>query len=367
MRTGQGTIRNAAFLIFLAVLCAVSAGAQLTVGDNVNMNLTGNLGYSYTGAVGNGDINSTHGSGVTGDANLTGYYFHPNFLSFDVRPYYDRNQSSSDSQSIVRGTGIGSTVSLFGGSRFPGSVSYGLDFSNNSQFQVGGISSVVGNSASQNFGISWSLLLPDRPHVTASYAIGSSNSSIEGLPQENASTSKTFSLNSGYQLAGWNLQGYLNNVRSHFSSVGFFTADRLSSGGSSTAFGASAQHVLPLHGSFSLGWGHSIYNPEDKSNGSDWTSSSYTAGATFQPWSRLSINQNVGYTTNLFSALERTVFQDGVLVPFNVDNGSHSLYLGTSASLYIGHGFSVGSYFNHRMQTFNDQDYSDSQYGATVN
>lgn len=366
MRTGQSKIRRTATLLCIAILSAVSAAAQLTVGDNVNMNLTGNLGYGYTGSFGN-TINSSHGSGVVGDAHLTGYYFHPNFLTFDVRPYYDRNQNSSDSQSINRGTGIGSSVNLFGGSRFPGSISYGLDFSNNSQFQVGGISSLVGNSNGQNFGVSWSLLFPDMPHVTASYAIGNSNSSIEGLPQENASSSKTFSLNSGYQLAGWNLQGYLNNVRSHFSTLGFLTADRLSSGGSSTAFGAAAQHALPLHGSVSLGWGHSLYNPEDKSNGNNWTSTTYTEGATFQPWTRLSISQNLGYTTNLFGALERTVFQNGVVTPVTIGNGSHALYFGTSASVYVGYGFSVGSYFNHRVQTFSNQDVSDSQYGATVN
>jgi hypothetical protein len=121
------------------LLCAVAGHAQLTFGDYLKMNLNGDLGFGYNGSSGNGEIGSSHSQGMNGDANLTGYYFHPNFFSFQVRPYYDRNQSNSESQSITRSTGIGASVGFFGGSRFPGSISYGKDFSTNSEFRVAGV------------------------------------------------------------------------------------------------------------------------------------------------------------------------------------------------------------------------------------
>src|SRR3954469_18649037 len=86
----------------LAILLSVlTASAQLQVGDDVNLNLSGNLGFGYTDTFGNYNV-SSHSQGVAGDAILTGYYFHPNFVSFDFRPYVDRTQSNSESQNSTR-------------------------------------------------------------------------------------------------------------------------------------------------------------------------------------------------------------------------------------------------------------------------
>src|SRR3954464_356912 len=92
-------------LAILAAFCAVGASAQLEVGDNVKMNLTGDLGFGYSGAFGNTEIGSSHSQGLSGSANLTGYYFHPNFINFEFRPYYERQQSNSDSQTLTSSNG----------------------------------------------------------------------------------------------------------------------------------------------------------------------------------------------------------------------------------------------------------------------
>src|SRR3954463_6250494 len=144
---------RAACLMSAMLLFAVAVHAQLTIGDNLNMKMDGNLGFSYTGGFGNADFQSNHGQGFTANATMTGFYFHPNFISFEFRPYYDRAQNNADSQSITRSSGLGGSANFFSGSRFPGSVSYGKDFSTGSEFRFAGVPSVLGDSSGRNFSI----------------------------------------------------------------------------------------------------------------------------------------------------------------------------------------------------------------------
>ena len=66
--------------ILLAVLPSV---AQMQVGDKWQMNLGGNIGYTYNGNLNQGI--SAHSMGFSGDANLHGSYYNPNFLNFSAR------------------------------------------------------------------------------------------------------------------------------------------------------------------------------------------------------------------------------------------------------------------------------------------
>src|SRR4051812_50071045 len=101
---------------------ALPAAAQLEVGDNWSMNLSGDIGYNYHGNISDGL--SGHSMGFAGDANLTGSYYNPNFLNFNVQPYYDRTQSNSVLGALTNTSGVNSNVNLFSGSHFPGSFSY---------------------------------------------------------------------------------------------------------------------------------------------------------------------------------------------------------------------------------------------------
>ena len=77
----------------MALLTVLPAAAQLEVGDNWSMSLSGDVGYNYRGNLNQGT--SGHSMGFNGDANLNGSYYNPNFLNFNVQPYYGRTQSNS--------------------------------------------------------------------------------------------------------------------------------------------------------------------------------------------------------------------------------------------------------------------------------
>ena len=295
----------------LLLACVHPASGQTTVDDKLKMTLNGSLGVNYADSFGN-YINSSHSLGLAANGTLDGYYYNPNFLSFQVRPYYDRAQSNSESQTITRGSGVGSSVSLFGGSHFPGSISYGKDFSSNSEFSVAGVPSVLGNSSGSDFNISWSALFEGLPKLYASYMITDSTSTLLGTTSESKTTSKNFNLNSNYELAGFSLHGNLNHYNTSFLSPSFLTATTISDTTSSTNYGVTANRRLPLSGSLGLAWSRT-----DSENGTnDSKTDSYSASATITPWHRFSVTEACNYTTNLMAALAKSI-GDGNISPAN--------------------------------------------------
>src|SRR5512140_1761963 len=100
-------------MLLALLLCSTAATAQVTVGNNVNLSLKGELGYGYSANYGNLFTTSSHDQGINGTGDLNGYYFNPNFISFNIRPYYDRNQSNTEAQNILGSTGISTTATFF--------------------------------------------------------------------------------------------------------------------------------------------------------------------------------------------------------------------------------------------------------------
>src|SRR5664279_5479847 len=123
----------------LALCLFVSpAPAQITIGSETKLSMNGELGAGYAGAFGNETTQSSHGLFFTGLTNLNGYFYSPKFLNFNVQPFYNRSQDNSSFQSVLSESGVEASVNLFGGSHFPGSVSYGAGWQIGSQFQIAG-------------------------------------------------------------------------------------------------------------------------------------------------------------------------------------------------------------------------------------
>ncbi len=342
-------------------LCVGAAQAQVTVGDDLKFQANGSLGYNYSGSFGNQDL-SGHGQGLVAEMDAAGYYFHPNFLSFQLRPYYNRNQTNSTSQVINNSSGIGASVGLFAGSRFPGSISYGKDFSSNSQFQLAGIPTVSTNGSGQNFGINWSTLVPNLPQVTANFSSASSNSSFLDFG-DTKSSSKIFNINSTYLLEGFNLQAGLSRYSGSFETPAYLIYQSRSADSSGTTYNASAGHALPLRGSFGLSWSHSNM---DSGIGTEYGTTTYNATNSFAPFRNFSIYQNASYLTNLYGSLLQSI-NGAVTSETQFDSHSKGFFYNTGASYYLGKGISVGGYYNHRYQNLDGAHYTDSQYGGNIN
>jgi hypothetical protein len=359
-KAGRLLAVNAICLAFV-LACVASANGQVTVGDKLNMTLNGSLGATYAGAFGN-YIGSSHGLGFGADGSLDGYYFNPNFLSFQVRPYYDRLQSNSESQMITRGSGVQSSASLFGGSHFPGSISYGKDFSSNSEFRIAGVPSVLGNSSGSNINIAWSALFEGLPSLYADYLITDSTSTLLGTTIESKSSSRNFSLNSNYEIGGFSLHGNLNHYNTEFLSPSFLTAETISNTSSSTNYGVIATRRLPLSGSLGLGWSRTT-----SENGiSDASTNSYTASANVSPLRRLVVTQTWNYTTNANAAISQSLGGGTISPFFNSEMEWDSMYMNTTGTLMVGRGLTISGYLNHRILHFQGRDLKDTQYGGSA-
>ncbi len=359
-KTKSGRIPTA-IAICLLLSFAAAANAQTTVGDNLHMTMNGSLGASYEGSYGD-SIGSNHGLGFGVNGDLNGYYFDPNFLNFRVRPYYDRIQSNAESQSVTRGTGIEGSVGVFGGSHFPGSISYGKDFSRNSEFRFAGVPSVLGNSTGSNIDIAWSALFENRPTLHANYLIADSTATLLGTESQSKSSSRSLSLNSDYKAGGFSLHGILNHYNTEFVSPSFVTGETIGNSSSSTNYGATAVRRLPLSGSLALGWSRST----SENGASDSSNNSYSASAIFSPWERLVISQSWNYTTNVIAALAESLGGDVNSAIFGSKDGWSAMYMSTTGTLMLGNGLTVSGHLNHRIQHFDGSNLGDTQYGGNV-
>jgi len=130
-------IRNAVWVLVALAMWVPRSAAQLEIGDNLQMNMNGSLGFGYGGSFGDPGA-SSHSLSMTGSGTMLGSYYDPNFVSFTVQPYYDRNQSNSASQSIFNESGVTASANFFGGSHFPGYVGYGRNFNSSGSGESSG-------------------------------------------------------------------------------------------------------------------------------------------------------------------------------------------------------------------------------------
>jgi hypothetical protein len=359
-KSGRLLAVNVTVFVF-ALACVTLASGQMTIGNRLNMTMDGSLGASYEGNFGKYS-SSSHGQGFGINGILNGYYFDPKFLSFQVRPYYDRMQSNSESQTITRGSGVESSISLFGGSHFPGSISYGKNFSSNSEFRIAGIPSVLGNSSGNTFDIAWSALFKGLPSFSFNYLIANSTSTLLGTTSQSKSSSKSFGLNSDYKLSGFNLHGTFNHYNTEFLSPSFLTAAAISNTSSSNHYGVTATHKLPFSGNLGLMWSRTA----SENGASDSTSNSYTASAVLSPWRKLVVSETWNYTTNVLGMLAHDLNADASSFQKS-GSGWNSMYTNTMGTLMVGHGLTVSGHLNYRTQHFQGRNLGDTQYGGSVN
>jgi len=357
--------------VLLALMASVPPGlAQVEVGNDLKMNLNGTLGFGYGGGFGTVG-QSNHSVNWNGNGILSGSYYNPSFLSFNVQPYYNRNQNNAQSQSIFDESGVISSANIFTGSRFPGFVSYGRNFNSSGEFGIPGISGLTTNGSGHNFTIGWGAFVPDLPTLSLSYTTSANSSSVLGAEGDIHSATRVFNLNSTYKLVGFNLNGFYTHQNLDLNTPAFLgigSAPSESSSSSST-YGILASHTLPLSGNFSFGFNRTTYDIGSLTSSSDGSTNTADAMATINPTRKLSLMGEMRYTGNLVGALQQSLTTAGGGPVVLLLGGGKSHSFGTSAMAYytLGHGFAVNGRVNRQSQYYNGQTYDFTQYGGTLN
>jgi hypothetical protein len=359
-------IPKAVWVVMVLALWTPRSAAQLEIGDDVKLNMNGTLGFGYGGSFGDPGA-SSHSLNLTGKGTLSGSYYNPNFLSFTVQPYYDRNQSNSESQSIFDESGVVASANLFGGSHFPGSVAYSKNFNSSGQFGIPGIAGLTTKGSGQTFSIGWGAFLPDLPSLSANFTNSGDTTSLLGATGDIHSTTRLFNLESNYRLVGFDLTGFYNRQSLDLDTPAFLDSLAATSSSSSSTYGIFASHLLPLSGHFSVSWTRTGFDNASDSGNNNGTTTTTDTMATINPTTRLSLFGEMRYTGNLAGALRQNLVNGGG-GPVIVIGGGESHSFGTSAfaNYALGRGFMLHGRVSHQSQYFNGQNYDFTQYGGTI-
>jgi hypothetical protein len=361
------TLKTICDLSLLAACLAVApAYAQLELGDNLKMNLNGQVGVGYSGGYGDySNLLSNHNLFLSGIGYLNGSYYNPNFLNFNVQPFYNRNQDNSTFQSVFSETGIDSSANLFSGSHFPGSVSYAKSFQTGSQYGLPGQNSLTGDGSTQIFSIRWSALIPDWPTLTASFSDSTNTQNLLGDVGTSHTAVRSFGLYSTYKVAGWQLLGSFNHQNFDTVFPTFLLGGTVEGTSTNTTYTASATHALPLSGTVGLNFTRSTYTSDTEGFTNNGSADTVGAAVSLNPIRRLNVTAVVRYYDNALGVLQNDLVPGAVPI-YGYGSGSHGLTLNSFASVNLGHNLTLIGYANRQMQHFSGEDFTSDQYGATL-
>ncbi|HZM09420.1 MAG TPA: hypothetical protein VFC15_04340 [Candidatus Limnocylindrales bacterium] len=367
------SVRTLGWIVVLAL--APWTHAQVQIGDNTHVNAGGLFTVGYAGDYGN-QIQSSHGLQFGASGTMSGYYYNPNFVNFNVTPYYNQSKADSDYQSLTNASGVAATANFFTGSHFPGSVTYRYDYNSTGTLGLSGVPNFTTQGNGQGFGINWSALLPDLPTLTVGYQQGNGSSTLYGTNQESSSDQRLFNVRSSYRLEGFNINAFydhttLNSVYPEFlTGVGQEINDS-----SGQDFGVNTSRNLAwMNGSMYASYSHSSYSTDYGTSGQSSTNSGYTAdlesaGVNFHPTQKFSFYANENFTNNLSAYFNPALVSGGVVTPpVNLlGSGSDSLTAGGGANYqFTGHlnGNAQATYYS---QSYFGQTYTGTYLSGNVN
>ena len=244
----------------------------------------------------------------SGQAILSGSYYDPKFLNFVVQPFYNRNQDNASFGSVFSETGVNASVNLFGGSHFPGSVSYGKAIAEGSQFGLPGTAGLSANGSSQTFDVTWNAFVPHWPTLTASYTTNANSDTIIGDTGTTDSSIRELNFISTYRIRGFDIYGNVSHQNYDVTFPAFLAGTDLHSLSSGTSYSASVNHALPLQGNFLVAYTHTSYNSQTDPVINKGDTDSLTGSVGLNLTSKLALGGGVSYYNNLIGALQGSFF-----------------------------------------------------------
>jgi hypothetical protein len=358
-------------LAILVLALAARAAAQVQTGEaKLNLNGTVSAGYSddYTNNAG-----SDHGISGAGITDLSGSYYNPSFLSFDVQPFYNQSRLNSSYQSMTASSGVNARVALFGGSNFPGAISYTSSFNSSGNFDVPGLANYTTHGNTDNLAIGWGVRLDGLPNVNLSFSRGNSAYSIYGVDTQGTMHDDTFSATTAYRIDGFKLNGGYQ-----YSGISSLTPELIagelpqqSHTGTNSLF-LGMGHDLPWHGNIFASADrldiHSNFGDTSSTDKYDTSIDTLSGGFAFAPRAHLNVGGDTYYTDNLEGTLYNTLVAAGVTVPeTETAQSSHSLSLTGYANYDMpAQHLNLRALVEREQQTFMGEAYASDIYNGTV-
>jgi hypothetical protein len=348
------------------LLLAVPVAAQVKLGD-LSTSLSGTVSAGYTAEYGN-MTSSNHGFTLGGDATLTGSYYSPSFLSFNLNAYLNQSRANSNFQSISNASGVNLSTNIFAGSHYPGSINYSHAYNAEGNYAIPGIANYVTHGNNNVFGVNWSENLPDEPSLSVGYQMGNSAYSVYGTNDQGSNDFHSLNLHSSYKLAGYNMGAYYVNGGSKSlipQVVAGLTNTETHS--DSSAYGFDFAHLLPMNGSFSAGFNRSEFDSDYLGFHSSGTIDMVNALAAVHPTYKLGLTGSMNYSDNLSGQLYQAIIGvGGVATGINSNQSSDSLDIMGVGSYTIRPDVQTSAFVERRTQNYLGETYGVTSYGGSA-
>lgn len=352
-------------ILFLILAAAIPVSSQIKAGDDVLLNLNGNVGVGYSGTY--GDLSSSHGISAGGNADLSGSYYSPQFLSFHVSPYVNQSRENSNFDSITTTSGIHANASIFSGSHFPGWVNYSRTFdSASNNYSVPGLANFNTHGDSDSLGLGWSESVPGVPSFSVGYQQANGEFEPFGSIINSQVHSRIFNLTSSYHLDGFNLNGGFHDGTNDTELPStFLDGQRLKSDTSNISYYFGADHRLPLRGAAAAHFSSTSYSFGSQLGSNDGKIDTVDATATLNPANKLSLDANFLYTDNLVGTLFQTILGvGGTIQTATLGWDSNSWVVGGDAVYSITPDMRLIGRADHRQQDLGTNTYSSDSLGG---
>jgi hypothetical protein len=359
--------RNIVVLALLVLTQAAIASAQVTAGE-ASMNLSGSVSGGYSGSFTNLGP-SSHGLGFGGIGDLSGFYHSPQFLTFNVAPFYDQSRNNSSYQSITDSTGVTASTTIFGGSKYPGNLSYSNVYNSEGNYLLPGIANYKTNGNSQTFGVAWTGSPTDTLSFSGGYQNASNNSSVYGTSNQIQSDFDSVFARLRYLVAGFRLDGGVRH------SNGSYTFPEVLAGQTSqasqvdtTSYNFDLYRNVGWHGTTWLNYTRNTTAYSALGTKDSETDDVVTAGVSLKPTKKLNTSFGADYDDNLAATLYRAENGAGAVIAsvFPAEQ-SHSWGVYGDAQYDLVDQLYVTGSFVHRQQLFLGSSFNSTAYSGGVN
>lgn len=330
-------------------LLTQAAIAQVELGGVQFQNLNGTLGTGYSGESGVQE-QSTHNWGLSGNLNSNGYYYNPGFLSFQAQTYYARAASTADSASLSDSEGYNLGAGIFGGTRFPGYVSFGQNWGQSAAYGLPGLSGLNSTNNNRDFGVSWMFRNLPVKNLSVFFSNSENTTDIPGVGFNTTAGVTGFGVaTGGYNVAGFSLAGgYQHSLSNVTTDIAGPEGGTATAHGSSDVFHVMTTRTLPWHSNLTA----SAYRIMSRSSGEgekdNSDSDEFDASISSHVW-RLPLSATLSYDDNVYGTALQELNASGQLVDQSF-NGPKIAELNTnlSTSYTLPYRIFVTAYVSHQ-------------------
>lgn len=349
------------------LLLALPASAQWKYGDFTS-SANGTLSFGYSADYGN-LTGSDHSWVLGGTGNFTGSFYNPNFLTYAASVFLNQSRANSNFQSISDASGFAVSTNIFGGSRFPGAVSYSKTYNSDGNYGIPGLPSYVTHGNNDAFAVSWNANLPKAPTLSAGFQMGTNDYSVYGTNDEGNSAYHTLNLRSTYQVEGFNMIGFYNLGGSHSQIPEVVSGTtNLNVDSDTDGYGFGVSHKLPLQGSISANINRSTWDTDYQGTSTNGTVDTVNMFAAIHPLEKVNVSGSAQYSDNLTGQLIQAIISAGGGIPaLETNQSSDSLDLQATGTYVPNRNVQTSLFVERRSQLFEDVNYIVDSYGGSAN